>query len=570
MADRHLLTQVDTRPLPPKIGAEDLSWRDKLSQMMTRGAEKIGVTPQSAQAVGNVGYGAGAVGETIRDLKAQDVLPGISEASSMYHAVKDWGEGNYGSAGINLAGAIPFAGKGVNILKNVAKAGEKEIGKELVGDIAKAATRNDLAKAASVAESDAIAKRLRDQDYKPHDPYAPTPVPENKAVRSNVAPGPGPSETPKFIMPEAKQFELPKELITRPEQERSGVFDYDYKMPVVDSGLKRHVPKNVPERTTDLLSRPDVFDKMVEGVERGLPVKDWYEMGPAYKSFVDTFGKDEGDRRFKMFTDALAATSPRSDVGTNIRNATYYYGQALTRPGQNSLPTFPDKPPFPYGHLAQNLHKMNAEKTLLPGGAGFDYKDNAKPGSFAANFRGDPNVVTVDTHAFRAPAILGQDPRFLERSFLNEKGATPRNIENEYGQGMHTMEELAGRPGDFANYPARGAFWQSKPKVTEYAAYEDYYRKIAQELGITPAEAQAAGWVGHGPMTGLASAPKSAMDFIEERVLKTARERNMSPKDVWNDAITGKAPLLQIGGAAAVGGAGASILSQPGEQKQEY
>jgi len=369
-----------------------------------------------------------------------------------------------------------------------------------------------------------------------YDPYS---VRSTAAEPAPAEPPPAPAAEPapsSIIRPTSEDLAR----IARPPQEKTGIFNYDYKMPYRESGVERYnPPKGVPDRTTELLSRPDVFDKMVSGVERGLDVKDWYEMGPAYKSFIDEFGPEEGNRRFDAFMDAIAATSPRSDVGTNVRNASYYYGQAQPRPGQNSIPginDLPAKPPFPYGHLAQNLHRSNVEKVLYPSGEGFDPFKNPKPLSFAWNFKGDPNLVTVDTHAFRAPAMYGEDPRFLETSFLNEKGATPRNIMQEHAEGTAKMEDLT----------KWGPGWQSKPKQNEYAAWENYYKRIAQELGIKPAEAQAAGWVGNGPMTGLESAPKSAMDFIEERILKTARERGMDPADVWREAIRGTRPLTKL------------------------
>lgn len=392
----------------------------------------------------------------------------------------------------------------------------------------------------------AAEKKAKAQSKDVYDPYAvrsakpsveaPAARPSMEELqRSGDVPTPGGRDTlaRSIIRPTGDDVKW----VTRPPQERSGVFDYSFKMPERISGVERYAPpRGVPERTTNLLGRQDVFDKMVAGVERGLPVKDWYEFGPVYKSFIDEFGPELGNQRFDAFVDAIASTSPRSDVGTNIRNATYWFGQATPKPGQNSIPginDLPEKPTFPYGHLAQSLHRSNIAKTLLPGGGGFDPKSNPKPLSFAWNFRGDPNLVTVDTHAFRAPAMLGRDPNFLETSFLNEKGAVPRNIQREHAAGDVSMDEAAGR----------GAFWQSKPKENEYASWEDYYRRIANELGIKPAEAQAAGWVGHGAMTGLESAPKSAMDFVEERILKTAKERNMDPIDVWKQAIRGERPL---------------------------
>jgi hypothetical protein len=343
--------------------------------------------------------------------------------------------------------------------------------------------------------------------------------------------------------------------VVRPAQEKSGVFDYSARYPPRDLGVERFRPKKVPERTVDLLGRQDVFDKMMGGVEAGKPVADWYETGPLRKSFEDRFGTERGLGQFDQFIDAIAATSPRSDVGTNVRNASFYYGKAQPFQGRNSIPSIEDlgaKNPAPYGHLAQKLHRMNAAKTVFPGGEGLDFKQNAKPIAFAANLKGDPSVATVDTHAFRAPAMLGEDPRFLERSFLNEKGAVPRNIQEEVASGAVPMEEALGR----------GAFWSSKPLPTEYAAFEDMYKNLGQEAGLSPAETQAASWVGHGPTTGLESAPKSFMDFVEERVLLTAKKLGKDPREVWRDAMTGKSPLLSLAGV----GLGAAALRPEGDQ----
>jgi hypothetical protein len=340
-------------------------------------------------------------------------------------------------------------------------------------------------------------------------------------------------------------------------QERSGVFDYDYKMPHRDSGVQRYQPKGgVPQRSQDLLTRPDVYDKMVEGTQKGIDMaggQDWYETGPLFKDFIDRFGPEVGQKRFDAFMAAVASTSPRSDVGANVRNASFYYGKANPplRPGQNSRPGLEDlyeKNPYPYGHLAQNLHKGNIEKTLYTG-EGFDPRKNPKPLSFMWNLMGDPNLVTVDTHAFRAPAMLGKDPNFLETSFINKKGMQPQNIQQEYLSGNRNMDDLS----------KWGAGWQSKPRENEYGYWEDYYKRIANDLGVSPRQAQGGAWIGHGDMTGLESAPKPFMDFIEERILKTAKERNMDPKDVWRQAITGERPLtkkdenLNLPGASAVG-----------------
>jgi hypothetical protein len=47
------------------------------------------------------------------------------------------------------------------------------------------------------------------------------------------------------------------------------------------------------------------------------------------------------------------------------------------------------------------------------------------------------------------------------------------------------------------------------------------------------------------------------MDFVEERIPKTARERGLDPMEVWRRAASGKQGLLSVagaGGAAALAG----------------
>ena len=62
--------------------------------------------------------------------------------------------------------------------------------------------------------------------------------------------------------------------------------------------------------------------------------------------------------------DLVAATSPRSDVGTNARNASYYYSRAMQG---EPMPAVGDRNPQPYGHMAQRLHQMNAERVAGAG-----------------------------------------------------------------------------------------------------------------------------------------------------------------------------------------------------------
>ncbi|UQD96094.1 DUF7178 family protein [Bradyrhizobium japonicum] len=302
--------------------------------------------------------------------------------------------------------------------------------------------------------------------------------------------------------------------------------------------LPRYAPaRGVPERTRELITNPQVREQMLDVIRQGqdLGGAKWYNAEPLREAFNAELGKG-GDAAFRQYMDMVAATSPRSDVGTNVRNASYYY--TLARQGQ-PMPAVGTPNPQPYGHMAQRLHQQNVGNVV---GEGWNPLQNPKPASFVENLAGNQAPVTVDTHAFRLPAILAQDPRFLETRYITGKGATPRNIQTEVAQNQIPLEEAVRTP----------AFWQSQPQKNEYAAMEQYYKSLAGDLGITPAQTQAAAWVGGGPLTGLASASdKPFIGFVQDRAIKTAAERGITPAEALSQMISGKRALLSVGGATA-------------------
>lgn len=294
-------------------------------------------------------------------------------------------------------------------------------------------------------------------------------------------------------------------------------------------------PRGVPERVTDLVANKDVRDKMVDVILKGKEMggANWYNADPLREKFVNQLGTEAGNQAFRKYMDMVAATSPRSDVGTNVRNASYYYGRQMRGEG---MPEVGERNPQPYGHMAQRLHQMNAERVA---GAGWDPLNNPKPASFVENLVGNQRPVTVDTHAFRLPAILAEDPRFLETAYASSKDAPKQNIQKLVTSGDMSMEDALKTP----------AYWQAQPKANEYAAMERYYQPIGQELGMSPAQTQASAWVGGGKLTGLASdESKPFLRFFDDRVMKTAKELNMDPKDVLRDFISGKLSLYANGG----------------------
>jgi hypothetical protein len=300
-------------------------------------------------------------------------------------------------------------------------------------------------------------------------------------------------------------------------------------------------PRGVSPRVQDLITNKQVRDEMLGYLERGqkMGAGEFYGTYPLRQSFVSELGKKEGPQAFGRYMDYVAGSSPRSTVPENARNASYYY--VLDRQGQ-PMPSIGADNPYPYGHLAQELHQRNAQTVSGPG---WDVIKNPKPPSFGENLKGNWQPVAVDAHAFKLPAMISRDPRFLAGSIKLEKGQPTINPSKMFESGEISMDDLLKRP----------AFWASKPNPNEYAAMENYWKGLGRELGYpAPAYGQASGWSGGGDVTGLKSV--SAQPFlraVENRMNLTAAERGITPEEALSQFIRGKAPLLTGAGVAGMG-----------------
>ena len=112
-------------------------------------------------------------------------------------------------------------------------------------------------------------------------------------------------------------------------------------------------PRGVSQRMQDALANREVSTGILGTIDRGigLGADKWYHTEPVRQAWINELGPVAGPREFARYMDMVAATSPRSDVPTNIRNASYYYQHAAA--GKE----LPDTLPYPYGHVAQNLHR---------------------------------------------------------------------------------------------------------------------------------------------------------------------------------------------------------------------
>jgi hypothetical protein len=228
--------------------------------------------------------------------------------------------------------------------------------------------------------------------------------------------------------------------------EPPGVGPVDLSRPVnIDSApqseLQRVVPaRGISARMQRALENPDVETGLRESIARGIEMgaDKWYHTQPIRDAFIAELGPERGAEQFRRYMDYVAATSPRSDVATNIRNASYYYSRG-------DEPTVKADLRYPYGHMAQNLHLQNVG-TIQSGG--FNVLRNPKPASFSENLQGNLVPVTVDTHAFRNIGMRTRDPEFLETSI---------SVPNKTGKAAKFLKTASQSSSARRSFTKRGA-----------------------------------------------------------------------------------------------------------------
>lgn len=310
---------------------------------------------------------------------------------------------------------------------------------------------------------------------------------------------------------------------------------------------------------------PEVERGITETVQRGIEGggKEWYNTEPMRQRLMGVVPSADVDPTYSRLMDIIAATSPRARVPDNIRTGSYYnYLRAQGEP-------VPDKPAPGYGSIAQNLHRENVRGLEERGG--WDIFKNPKPASFSTNLQGNQQNVTIDTHNFRLPGILARDPRFLETSIAELAKSPESALETLQRQYPNLPKDIAAsavseKPGKVSiNYKPQDwvnkgyitmeeavndpALWASKPRDNEYGYYESWQQDQAAKMGISPAQYQAAMWLGGGETTGLGSAAEPFVGTFEARVRYTAARLGMDPEKVLEMMLRGDIPLLAEGGA---------------------
>ena len=303
---------------------------------------------------------------------------------------------------------------------------------------------------------------------------------------------------------------------------------------VPQTPIARYEPPRGPSaRLADAVDDRRVKQGVSKGIDQGLREGGhfWYNNDPLLAAYMEHLGSSAGPEAFRGFMGSVAATSPSSRVPLNVRIASYY-DHAMRRGDDFTKGDVPNPPPG-YGSKAQQLHKQNIGN--LQGGT-WDPLQNPKPISFRENLAGNFTPATIDTHAFRPFGLLTEDPRFLMTSTREKLPSgeysilTPRQ---DHAKGLLSMSDARKQP----------TMWESVPNGNEYGLAERFYSDLGKTKGITPAQAQAASWVGLRGLTGMQSPPVPFLAVVDDVVTDSARLMGIPPREMLRRMITAEQPL---------------------------
>lgn len=244
-----------------------------------------------------------------------------------------------------------------------------------------------------------------------------------------------------------------------------------------------------------------------------------------------------------------AATSPRTETPSNLRNASYL----LWRQAQGDPFHFTgegagaNRPGFPMMKMHTDLAGDFAKGTVDPW-------HHTKPYVFRENWSGNMADVTGDTHNFRKilDAYDRLFPGTLARGWFNSQEAYDAYTANK---GFPKTGVLpVGDIKDSVQSQSLGG----RETQTEYPVMTAPTYLAAQKMGISPAEAQERLWFEGGPRTNLGSPPSTIPDLLNSQIETTARVLGIPVEQIIKLWGRRGIPLAQnepldVPGASAVG-----------------
>ena len=362
----------------------------------------------------------------------------------------------------------------------------------------------------------------------------------------------------------------------------AGVLDRDYLTPApagLMPDLSQYYPRNpdsaaaLPknDRARVLVDRKDeiaarLADRIRATGQMGEDTRYFYHSdGPIYRAAKEAGLTDaEAGAYLRDLGNQVAATSPRTKVEENLRNATLSMAKEAQGISVRDIigPGTVD-PKTGVRGISEKGYPMMTGKGGIHGkllddlarDGSLNVNTNPKPSNFGPNIAGNRSGVTVDTHAIRGTlqTLNEMDPGSVPEGFILPKyraqyaadpsTLTPDMIDDSIGS------QMVGPKGEATNM------------MTEYPVFADIWHGAADLLGVSPAEAQSMGWFGFGADTNLGSAPKTPIDIFDERLSVTSQALGISPKEAARGVFRREIPLLGVGGLGLLG------MSYPQEEQ---
>ena len=226
--------------------------------------------------------------------------------------------------------------------------------------------------------------------------------------------------------------------------------------------------------------------------------------------FILELGPELGVKRFNKLMDLNAGVSPRSAVDTQIKRASVLYQRVVNK--QPITPLTGDMFPPGYGHLATTTAHSGAIDRLVNTGAIGSSINQPKIVRYSANMKGNYAVLTSDGH---------------------------NNL------------IVTGRAGS--------------PTIAQYPFLESRQQKLAEAVGLDPAEWQSALWVGGGDITKVRDTRNLAPAY-NRAIARVAEDLDIPEQEVLIKFIHGDVILRSIvlGVAASFAGVALNETRQQG------
>jgi hypothetical protein len=382
----------------------------------------------------------------------------------------------------------------------------------------------------------------------------------------------------------AAQMELKPADRIQPTSGGSGFMDRDYqtRAPAGSfSDLADTYPRNPnPEATLPKMDRARILVDRQEEISEALANRIqatgqmdadtryfYHSDGPLYRAALNAgLTEEQAQAYLRDLSGHIAATSPRTQVEDNLRNATLTMAkEAQGIDFRDVIGSGTTRPDGTRGISERGYPMMTGEGGIHGGLLGdvvntgtINTMTNPKPATFGANLAGNLTGVTVDTHAIRGT---------LQTLNEIEAGSVPENFILPKHRQAYADDPTTLTPDmidDTLGSQMVGPRGDTTKMQTEYPVFADIWHGAADRLGVSPAEAQSMGWFGFGDQTNLGSARSTPVDTFDERLSVTAKALNVPVDEAARLVFNRQIPLLGVGGLSLLGAMSGEQPAQEG------